>query len=385
MAKTAELTITKVEEDQGQAQDRWAMELASNIDADASPTLMHLANIRREYEGGPFVVMHNVLDRMDQDTVDRLPRPRTETGNNPAWYKLTKVVGKKVKVDKVYFYDRVAEQLPTVKALLDRKSKLERSLDKDANHEDIGKEIFDIAKVSREGEIGKIKDTIRTAKNNVGKAFELFFQLKSAYEYKGITIDVTYAYGPDGKLMDGKEGRPFKVDDIKAPIRLCTTDKGRQATDYDDFTVGSFLSLNFDKATEEGETWNSLISTLPKKGTGAPAETPTVGVNIRTVDKFVTIFNDVSEYLHRALESTDKAALDAIMKYAEKLDEEGDMFFYNLAYVHEFLEGQIRVADPRGEVRYQALVNKFSDKNVLADHVAKSKARHLQLITGGKK
>jgi len=82
MAKKVKETIDASVIDIGIAQEKMASELAVLIDGDIATVVSDLAEHKREYQGGPFVVMDRVLRYLVSKDYDlsQLPDPHAKTG-----------------------------------------------------------------------------------------------------------------------------------------------------------------------------------------------------------------------------------------------------------------------------------------------------------------
>ena len=364
MAKNI-ITATSAEQSIGEAQTKLANELAGMIDTSVNPIVTGLAAAKREYQGGPFVVMTNVLSFLIERGFDlsRLPVPSSKDGNNPAHYLIKTDTGKKVNFKRVYFYDQLALSLPSVMAHKDRVSQLQRSMAKDKSKvktDDIPKEMFERPIHSRMAEVDRLNQQVTVAKSNVSTAFELYHQLNAFGELDKVEVVISHAIGDDGRLQNGEDGTDYVVEKINSPITVRSTIKGREDIDTGRYSVGSFLKFDVAKASEApgGATFQSLEATLAK-GTGE--ELPETGVShIKTLDTFVKFTNELSSYLSDAVEGTDKAKWSALQKLAEKDDEKGNDFFFALAYIVN--NCKVLVDNPRAQVRYQAMLNAMDDK-----------------------
>jgi len=208
-------------------------------------------------------------------------------------------------------------------------------------------------------EIDRLNQQKTVAKSNVSTAFELYHQLQAFDELDKVEVVISFQLDDTGRLCDGDEGRPYKVEKINSPIQVRSVIKGREDIDKGRYSVGSFLRFDVPKALEAkgGATFAALEQTLAK----APAETPPAGqVAVNTLQTFVTRMNDISEYLHRTLEASTKADWEALKKLAGKGDQEGNDFLYNIS----FLVANLRpiADDPRNQVTFQRLVDERDEK-----------------------
>jgi hypothetical protein len=364
MAKKAKEFVPSNIVDIGEAMEKRATELASLIDTHVSGVIHDLAEHKREYQGGPFVVMNNVLTWLTEKDydLDSLPDPKSDAGNNPANYKI-KVDGKNgVRYKDVYFYDEIANKLPSILVIDDRIDLLNRSMAKDKSKvktDDIPSDVLQTPIYNRMAEVRRLSQQKTVARANVSTAFELYHQLKKFGELDTVSVEIVYALDNSGKPCDGEEGRPFKVEKINSPIIVRSTVKGRQDEDKGQYSVASFLKFDVAKAMEApgGATFHSLEQTLAK---GTTTTTPTAQVAVNTLQTFVTRLNDESDYLHRIIEATDKAGWEALKRLANADTEEGKLFLYNLSYLVHNLRPI--ADDPRNQVKFQAMVNERDNK-----------------------
>src|SRR6266852_5877958 len=217
MAKKVKETVAPNLVDIGIAQEKMASELAVLIDGDIATVVADLAEHKREYQGGPFVVMDRILRYLDAKDYDlsQLPEPHTKTGNNPAHYKVKKDNAKGVRFADAYFYDELALKLPSVQGLVNRIDILNRSLAKDKSKvktDDIPAELFDKMPHTRMAEIDRLNQQKTVAKSNVSTAFELYFQLQKFSDLDDVEVIISYQLNDEGKLCDGEDGRPFRVE-----------------------------------------------------------------------------------------------------------------------------------------------------------------------------
>jgi hypothetical protein len=356
--------LSMIDTSAGEAQHRFAAQIAEEIDPAASPIIQHLTDIKAEYEGGPFLVLHNILKTMEDTTVERLPKPHSDTGNNPAIYKLKRRSGKNEKLVTIDFYNEgITDQLPSVIRALREKDQLSRSLadPNKVNQSDIPKEMLDLQIETRMARIKKLGTLVSTARRNVKAAFEFFFQKQAIDELKTVTMSLVMGI-ENGMECDGEDGRPYRVEETSTPIVLTTTMPNRTKVDTKMLSLTSFNKIDVEKAKESpgGATYHALLNTIAK---GADGEnTATGGVAINTVETFFNSANDISEYLHRCLESTsDNAAWQSIAKAVSGKDKSGEALkqanerFYNLKYIWNNL--QSIVGDPVSDVRFEAYLN----------------------------
>ena len=328
MAKKAKLTAPERPEiGQGMAQS--AVKLAQEINTPLMVDLEFLNKAKQDWEGGPFVVLNRLTSIMNAEQMDALPDPREELGNNPAKYLLKKErVNSKGKTviewKEHYYYKDLALNLPGIVVKQQQKLQLERSLDKQANQDGIPITFRDMSIEYRNALITKLNNEVRNAVRSVSLAFELLFQLKHFNEDMGTAYaKPIFAVGPDGKLMDGTEGRPFQVEATDKPIYICTTIEERKGLDYDYLSIGRFLDIDIKKAVEDGGTYGAAMHTIARQkptdqsgaagGTGN-AQDQSRPQAINTVDTLLARCVDIGEYFVRAMEARDKAEWEAIKK-----------------------------------------------------------------------
>lgn len=334
----------------GSAQEAVAYALGQSIGHALDQDFAVLTKAKADYEGGPFVVLFNLNKHLKPEQWKAMPDHEAETGNNPRFYKTrkTKADGKEKLTDRD-FYKVVAESLPDVIAKEARIEMLGRSM-KDAtkfNLSDVPQDIKDMPAHRRHAEIAKLQRGITTARNNTIAALELNSQMTRAGGLQGVDMDVLYALDDKGNEFDGKDGRPQKIDETRAPIILTTKLERRKLVDNGRYSVSSFMRFNIPAAIEQGGSWDALLATV-KKGTKEKGKNAvSTARNVETVETALTVQNDYAEYLNRIQAEKDNAKWQA---FNNALHGPGsDDPFLNAYLIYKALE--MLIGNPKDQKR----------------------------------
>ena len=310
--------------------------LAQNVAAQAGyldSTINVIAKAKQDYEGGPFAVMFKVMDKMDATTIDSLPDPDSETGNNPGKYKI-RIMGNKGKpvVKEKKFYHVLSDRLPGNVVKQQRIDMLELSM-KDPvqfNLSSVPQDIKDMDVSRRKAEISKLEGELSTSRTNVLQAFELLFHIRNANSLAGVQVEVLYAVNDKGELMDGSdEEHPAIVENTKTPIVITTTVEGRKGKDTTMLSVGSFKKLRPDVAREKQGTYQAFIDSAPesKRGTKGEATDQTGGSKpelINTNDTLMARLVDVHDYLDVIMSDSKQTNWAALIGLLNKKEGSAD-------------------------------------------------------------
>lgn len=377
MSKKPKLAVDTVEINLGNEMEKKAVQLAGMLDTAVSPIVDGLAIAKSELHGGPFVVMRNVIEELTKLDYDlkSLPDPAIKTGNNPAYYKIKVQTAKSVTMKEVFFYDQVGEAMPFIRGCRSRIDQLNRSMAKDKSKvktDDLDDALLNRPIANRDAEVKRLTTKISVGKGNIAKAFELYHQIMKFRELEKegkIKLSIAYEVGDDGKLCDGKEGRPYRVEKINSPLTVRSALEGREDLDKGSYSVDSFLKFDIPKAQESvgGATFVALERTLAREPTSPPPATGQVPIN--TLPTLVKSVNECAAFIYNAIEvDTSKAKWDAVVKYLQAGTEEGKTdqsdFLFSLAYIA--LNTKFIWDNPRTQVWYQAQLDKRDDKKKVA-------------------
>ncbi len=298
----------------GEAMEKKAREWATREGAGLAPILDRLIKSKQDWEGGQFEVMFKLTSNMTAEQMADLPVPGSETGQ------LRLSLGDPAKV----------------------------------NQSAIPADIKDMIPDYRWAEISRLEGEIEASSKKVIEAFELMFQYQAVNALEGVTVELLYALGPKGELLDGEEGRARVIENTKTPIVVTTTLEKRKAIDTKRMGVGSFKKLDVPKATEGGGTYASLMKTIerePKKP-GTPGQAVALPQNIKTVDTFEARIVDVHSYLDEAWSDTKQAEFGAILQRLNS--KNGNLLLLSLTDIRNIINDLLAKVHKSGE-RYAEL------------------------------
>ncbi len=351
-----------------------AQEVASHSDW-LSATINTIAKAKQDYEGGPFAVMFKVMDQMPAETIDALPDPDAETGNNPGKFKVRTVGNKGKPIVKEYkYYYVLSDKLPGNIVKQQRIDMLELSM-KDPvqfNVSSVPQEIKDMAKKRREAEVSRLNGELQTSRVNVLAAFELLFHIRAVNALEHVNASILYALDENGKEMGGDnyEGVPV-VENTRTPIFVATDNEDRlkKGQDQAHMSVASFKKLRPAFAKEKGGTYQALIDSVPTIKRGTKTEDQPGGTKpelINTNETFIARMLDVHDYIDVIMSDTKQTAVSAILGLLNGKSG-GDDLLITITEVRDGLNTILAKTYKAGD-RYQQLTVKRAE--ALADKVA---------------
>ncbi len=359
----------------GAAMEANAKEVASNSDW-LSATINTIAKAKQDYEGGPFAVMFKVMEKMDADTINALPDPDSETGNNPGKYKVRTVGGKgKPVVKERKYYHVLSDYLPGNIVKQQRIDMLELSM-KDPvqyNVSSVSQDIKDMDRDRRGAEVSKLSGELSTSRSNVLAAFELLFHIRAVNALPGVEANVMYALDDKGQELNGEDGRECVVENTKTPIIVTTTIDGRKGKDTTQLGITSFKKLRPAIAMEKGGTYQALIDSAPTIKRGTKGEEEPGGTKPSLINTNETLFTrmvDIHDYLDVITSDTKQTAYSAILGMLNKKEGSEDMLV-TFTEVRDFLNTLLSKTYKAGE-RYQELTIKRAEAEANKAEVKKT-------------
>jgi len=308
----------------GENQEARAIAFAATQSEALGETLARIAKARQDYEGGPFAVLFKVSASMTEEQIENLPNPDSETGNNPAKYKIRIEGGKDGKGRLVdhYYYDVVSDNLACNVARRQRIDMLNLSLGDPTkvNMSAVPQDIQDMPVIRRGAEVSKLEGELTTSRKNVNEAFELLFQIRAVNECAGVTANVLYALDEHGKERNGEnDNGPAEVENTRTPIVITTTVEGRKAIDTTRMGVTSFKKLRPELAKERGGTYRAVLDSAPVKKKGANGENKNSQDQskpqaINTLETFETRLTDLHQYLDAIYSDSKQEVYGALLK-----------------------------------------------------------------------
>lgn len=307
----------------GENQEARAIAFAATQSEALGETLARIAKARQDYEGGPFAVLFKVSGNMTEEQIDNLPNPSSETGNNPAKYKVRVEGGKDGKGRLVdhYYYDVVSDNLACNIAKRQRIEMLNLSLGDPTkvNMAAVPADIMDMPVIRRGAEVSRLEGELTTSRKNINEAFELLFQIRAVNECTGVTANVLYALDDKGVELNGEDGRPAEVENTRTPIVVTTTVEGRKGIDTARIGVTSFKKLRPEMAKERGGTYRAVMDSAPvkKKGknqNGSNAQDQSKPQAINTLETFEARLTDLHDYLDTIYSDSKQEIYGALLK-----------------------------------------------------------------------
>lgn len=358
----------------GREMEAKAVKLGAKLNDALMSEIDRLNTAKQDWEGGAFVVMFRLTAMMTKEEKAELPDPKEDSGNNPAIYKVAvKRISDKGKVTETWkelnYYKELVLNMPGITAKSQLKDQIERSLgdSEKVNKDGIPSHILDWSVDYRRAMIKKLQNEINGAVSAVTAAFGLYFQLKAFNQnLSHVAATPVWAIGPDGKPMDGQDGRGYKVEATTNPIIIRTTVRERDQIDVKMVGISQFLKYDVKKIVELGGTYAAVEETAKRAkptetqgaagGTGN-AQDQSRPIAINTPDTANARAMDLYEYLTRSLEATNNADWQSMQRSLNSKDSDVDF----LAWRGLLRIANMLVGSPKDDTRHKALLKEMAD------------------------
>lgn len=319
----------------GDALSQHAMNLGAKASKVMNDTIERIAKAREDWQGGPLYTLLALRSTYEADELDEFAFPGSDTGNNPDKFKVTVHNGDKSTTKQTTFYAQFSRGTASGQAILERLDWLDRAADKGAVKEGIPEDILEMSPQKREHTRSFLNGRLNTMTQAYKKAMQLHFKFKEVNEYAdNIKAEPIWEenFSPD----DVDNIWEAKIEATQEPIAVwIIPDEGKPVTKWEPMSIGSFLKLNPDKASEKGGGFKALMeSGIVKKAPGGGATTEKGGatdeLTIKTVDKSLAVVTEFHRYMQEILSAKDGADIG---KLYQELGKKG-----NDEYVTAFVE-----------------------------------------------
>lgn len=294
----------------GNAAAARAVEFATNAGSEVDNALIVIADAKQDMAGGPVRVML-ALRHAFGDQLDTFPRPGEKEGNNRDEISVEETINGETKSRKTQWYTVFADTVPAGANIVKQIEYCERAGKSDTVKTDIPAEIMELAVT---GGLGRKLDYLKgrrgTFRASIKKAMELVFQFAAVAEVTGIQCEPIWE--------DGKEGEEIIA--AQKCIAVWQTpdvdDKGnpKPVKYHQDMTVGNFLRLNADVATEKGGGFKNLVATLERGKKASDNEGAKPDRRIATLDTMVGVVTELHRYVDELVYDKDQANYNRLVK-----------------------------------------------------------------------
>lgn len=267
----------------GEAQHSKALALAHKDTRGLTAAMLAVARAKDEFTGAPIKLMIAMMNELDDETLDSLPRigSTSEETDNPDKF-MWKDPASDGKEKEMSFYVVWSDNTTEGTKVIEELAWLACLNDKDKKTDHIPEEYKErySSPESRKARKKYLEGRRNTIRGSYKKAVQLMHQFDAINELSGVTATT----------LPGAE--PGTYENI---IKVASTVTGRETLDYEHFTVGQFLKLNAAAAAEHGGSFAAVKNTVtraPKKKAGVTPETgipALTGVKTpETLDKVMT-------------------------------------------------------------------------------------------------
>lgn len=262
--------------------DKLADSLSVKVSPDMETAVVKIVQGRKDWQGGPFVLLALARATYGVDALDSFPSPGVEVGDCPDKYKVPYYRDGKLKFKATSFYLEFYKRTPAGKAIERDLGFVAIAKDEKANKATLPAHILSMNDV----ELETLRLNLNKDRDDAVKAWRNAMALHKQFQAVNALEDVEAAPNTD------KNGDV--IQDAK-PIKVWSLSNEKQ---WGWYSIGAFLLFDAAKASESGGTFDALKLTVKRdqdQGGSSGAETaPHIATNktlsafLRTVNEFIT-------------------------------------------------------------------------------------------------
>lgn len=311
-----------------QTMDKLADTLSSKVSADMETAVVKIIQGRKDWQGGPFVLLSLARTTYGIDTLDAFPTPGVEVGECPDKYKVPYYRDGKLKFKASSFYLEFYKRTPSGKAIERDLGFIAIAKDEKANKATLPPHMLSMNEV----ELESLRTNLNKDRDDAVKAWRNAMALHKQFQAVNALPHVEAAPNTDKDGNVVQDAKPIKVWNINNPDK-----------EWAWYSVGAFLLFDAAKASENGGTLEALKLTVkrtPDDGApeGAGAATP-----INTNDTLVGRINDVAEFIVNKHMADKKRELYSLFLKDKINGAASDDLIYNLSEVKLWIDGIINI------------------------------------------
>jgi hypothetical protein len=306
LAETPVVTDPEAVRLAGQSVLAHAIAAAGKVGKVLASAFATVADAKEELDGGPLKVMLALRSTYNEEELSSWPEPDTDTGNNPDKFKVPVIVDGKTVMRNSSFYIQFFKATEMGKAL---DSELEYLSILSSDTADKSTVPADYAKTYSNPQSRRLRKTYVTrrqgaARNALKKAVKFMFQFDRVNGLLGVTATL---------MMEGETvmntAKPILLENVANP-----------KLDWEFYSLGGFMRLDADRASQMGGTYAALIGTAgraPKSGTGA---TETKVETIKTVPTLVNAIVELHRFTDEIFSATNPKDVGELYKLVNHKD-----------------------------------------------------------------
>lgn len=260
--------------------DKLADTLSANITPEMETAVKRIIQGRKDWQGGPFVLLGLARAQYGVEALDSFPTPGVEVGECPDKYKTPYYRDGKLKFKATSFYLELYKRTPEGKTIERDLAFIAIAKDEKANKATLPAHILAMNEVDLESlriNLNKDRDDGVKAWRNA-MALHKQFQAVNALEH----VEAAPNMDKDGNVV--QDAKPIKVWNIQNPDK-----------EWAWYSIGAFLLFDAAKASENGGTLDALKLTVKRdvEEGGGDEQAPHIATNktlaamLRTVNEFI--------------------------------------------------------------------------------------------------
>lgn len=233
-----------------QTMDKLADKLSASVSSDMETAVIKIIQGRKDWQGGPFVLLGLARTTYGIDALDAFPNPGVEVGDCPDKYKIPYYTNGKLKFKATSFYLEFYKRTPSGKAIERDLAFVALAKDEKANKATLPAHMLSMNEV----ELETLRLNLNKDRDDAVKAWRNAMALHKQFQAVNALADVEAAPNMD------KDGNV--IQDAK-PIKVWSLSNEKEWAWY---SIGAFLLFDAAKASENGGTFAALKLTVKREG-----------------------------------------------------------------------------------------------------------------------
>ena len=321
-----------------------ALFVAGKEDEATEQAVEVLTAARNETAVGAIRIMLALVANHGSEEMLTWPKPDTDTGTNPAIFKVPVEKDGKSKMERIDWWNLYSDNTPRGKALAERKAHLVNAGKDGANKSGIPEDILDMNSVKRAQELDVIDGQIQSNRNGHKEAGRLFFQFDAVKSLP--EVDCAPIWAEDEQSEVERTKKPIMVWRIPA--------EGQPISHFRHFSVGAFMKLKVAEAQENGGSYKALMATVDRgtgstdSGSGGKEQTPAIKTMATGLSRFVEVFR----WFDEISEAKDQEQMGKLIKLLKSKDaDELNVTFWEMGKMIGRICEEAGVADRYAKIR----------------------------------
>lgn len=309
--------------------DALADSLSSQVTAEMETAVTKIIQGRKDWQGGPFVLLAQAQEKYGAETLDTFPTPGVEVGEQPDKYKIPYYRDGKLKFKSTSFYLEFYKRTASGKIIERDLEFIKLAKDEKANKATLPPDMLKMNDV----ELETMRINLTKDRDDAVKAWRNAMALHKQFQAVNALPHVEAAPNTDDNGVVVQDAKPIKVWNVSNPLK-----------EWAWYSVGAFLLFDAAKAGENGGTLEALKLTVKRAvDEGGSPEGAAAALPINTNETLVGRINDVAEFIVNKHMGDKKRELYGLFLKDKINGSNSDDLIYNLSEMKLWIDGVLNI------------------------------------------